>query len=323
MVHELVRALGAWMGNMRNGPAADGGGARMLGPLQRAPTQPALGWDDSQASAGRVSDSESPADHVGAPPPLAIAAGRTSSEGAACPGSDGALAFTGAHMPPPPAYIPTHGVAPAESMREVNSNAQPGAAARDATAEVETMLARQRSIVMEKRRVRGKTPVDQARVVATAQGRDPKDFVATIDADEGHSTPSPKRARSSPEHTGEKDHPPPPFPGTGKHATIEYKGFTICNSQSKNKWRVVPFCRRTYDKGFVYNTDPEAVWANVIEYCDNPTIPQTHWDTMSTTDQAKFTVASAERPAPPPAAIASTVGHRTGGRTAKRAKSKR
>ena len=151
-------------------------------------------------------------------------------------------------------------------------------------------------------------------MVAKAQGRDPKDFVATIDADEGHSTPSPKRARSSPEHTGEKDHPPPPFPGTGKHATIEYKGFTICNSQSKNKWRVVPFCRRTYDKGFVYNTDPEAVWANVIEYCDNPTIPQTHWDKLSTTDQAKFRVASAERPAPPPAAIASTVGHRTGGR---------
>ena len=76
----------------------------------------------------------------------------------------------------------------------------------------------------------------------------------------------------------------------------------------------MPFCRRTYDKGFVYNTDPEAVWANVIEYCDNPTTPQTHWDKLSTTDQAKFTVASAERPAPPPAAIASTVGHRTGGR---------
>ena len=151
-------------------------------------------------------------------------------------------------------------------------------------------------------------------MVAKAQGRDPKDVVATIDADEGHSTPSPKRARSSPEHTGEKDHPPPPFPGTGKHATIEYNGFSICNSQSKNKWRVVPFCRRTYDKGFVYNTDPEAVWANVIEYCDNPTTPQTHWDKLSTTDQAKFTVASAERPAPPPAAIASTVGHRTGGR---------
>ena len=83
----------------------------------------------------------------------------------------------------------------------------------------------------------------------------------------------------------------------------------------------MPSCRRVYDKGFVYTTDPEAVWANVIEYCDNPTIPQTHWDKLSTEDQAKFTVASAERPAPTvPAAIASTVGHRTGGKKVKRAK---
>ena len=172
---------------------------------------------------------------------------------------------------------------------------------------------------MANRRIRVKSAVGQARVVAKAQGRDPKDFVATIEVDEGLSTPSPKRARSSPEHTGEKDHPPPPFPGTGKHAAIVYKGFSICNSPSKCKWRVVPFCRRVYDKGFVYTTDPEAVWANVIEYCDNPTIPQTHWDELSTTDQEKFTVASAGRPAPPPA---STVGHRTGahGRKAKRAK---
>ena len=255
MTHEMMRAFGALLSNPRNGPTADGGGARMLGPLQRAPTQPALGWDDSQASAGRVSDSESPTDHFGAPPPLAITAGRTSSEGAACPGSDGALAFTGAPMPPPPAYIPTHGVAPAESMREVKNDAQPGAAARDANALVEAMLARQRSVVMTKRRMRGKTAVDQARVVAKAQGRDPKDFVATVEADDGHSKPLPKRARASPEHTGEKDHPPPAFPGTGKHATIEYNGFSICNSQSKNKWRVVPFCRRTYDTGFVYTAD--------------------------------------------------------------------
>ena len=311
------------MNSMRNGPAADaGGGARMLGPLHRAQTLPSLGWDDSQASGGRVSDSESPPDHVGAPPPLAITASRTSSEGAAHPGSGGVLALTGAPMPPPPAHIPTHGVAPAEITRE--DDAQPGAAARAAAAnaQVEAMLARQQGIVTVKRRMRGKTAADQARVVAKAQGRDAKDFVAIIDADEGHSTPSPKRSRSSTAHTGEKDHPPPPFPGTGKHAAIVYKGFSICNSPSKCKWRVVPFCRPVYDKGFVYTTDPEAVWANVIEYCDNPTIPQTHWDKLSTTDQAKFTVASAERPAPPPAAIASTVGHRTGahGRKAKRAK---
>ena len=83
----------------------------------------------------------------------------------------------------------------------------------------------------------------------------------------------------------------------------------------------MPFCRPVYDKGFGYKTDPEAVWANVIEYCDNPTIPQTHWDKLSTEDQAKFTVASAERPAPTvpsPAAIAFIVGHRKGGRVGRR-----
>ena len=157
----------------------------MLGPLQRAPTLPALGWDDSQASAGRVSDSESPADHVGAPPPLAIAAGRTSSEGAAHPGSGGVLALTGAPMPPPPAHIPTHGVAPAAIMRELHTAAPPAAAAGvaaavDPKAVVEEMLARQQRTIAAKRRMRGKTAADQAHVIAKAQGRDPKDIVATI-----------------------------------------------------------------------------------------------------------------------------------------------
>ena len=147
-------------------------------------------------------------------------------------------------------------------------------------------------------------------------------LVSPIVADGGLSTPLPKRARTSPEHTGEKDHPPPACPGTETHATIAYKGFNIYNSKSKQKWRVVPSCRRTYDKGFVYTTDPEAVWANVIEYCDNPTIPQSHWDTLSTDDQAKFAVASAERPAPTvpsPATIAPIVGHR---KSAKKGKGK-
>ena len=110
-----------------------------------------------------------------------------------------------------------------------------------------------------------------------------------------------------------KDLPPPEYPGTDPHTTIEYKGFSICNSPSKCKWRVYPLCRRVYDKGFVYTTDPEAVWANVIEYCGNPTIPQSHWDQLSPENQAKFAVASAERPAPTvpsPATIAHIVGLR-------------
>ena len=303
------------MNSMRNGPAADAGGGRS----HARATTPRT--DATIFGLGRLTSFGGPClglrvtsrPRRRSPPPLAITEGRTSAEGAAHPGSGGVLALTGPPMPPPPAHIPTHGVAPAASARE--GDAQPDAAARAAAAnaQVEAMLARQQGIVTAKRRMRGKTAADQARVVAKAQGRDAKDFVATIDADEGHSTPSPKRFRSSTAHTGEKDHPPPPFPGTGKHAAIVYKGFSICNSKSKLKWRVTPFCRPVYDKGFGYKTDPEAVWANVIEYCGNPTIPQSHWDQLSPENQAKFAVASAERPAPTvpsPATIAHIVGHR-------------
>ena len=72
----LTRALGpllAFLGNTRAGSDANaGGGVRMLGPLQRASTLPALGYGgDSQNSTGRDTDCESPPLTIGGLPALA------------------------------------------------------------------------------------------------------------------------------------------------------------------------------------------------------------------------------------------------------------
>ena len=306
----LTRALGpllAFLGNARAGSDANaGGGVRMLGPLQRASTLPALGYGgDSQNSTVRDSDCESPPLTIGglpaladgdgttprpqpsgAPHPLATDAGRTSSEDVARRECDLALALAEA---PPPAHR-----APAATLRDVHAaapSAPTAAALEEATAEVDDMIKRQQSVIT-KRRLQGK----QA------------DRASTIVAGDGPSTPLLKRARTSSAHTGEKDHPPPACPGTDKHDALKYNGFRICNSKSKNKWRVVPFCRPTYDKGFGYfQKDAETVWADVIEYCQNPTIPKNHWEALKPDDQAKFAIVSAEAPA----AIAPIVGCRT------------
>ena len=286
----------------------------MLGPLQRASTLPALGYGgDSQNSTVRDSDCESPPLTIGglpaladgdgtaprpqprgAPHPLATDAGRTSSEDVARRECDLALALAEA---PPPAHR-----APAATLRDVHAaapSAPTAAALEEATAEVDDMIKRQQSVITKRRlRLQGKQPDGQARVVAEAPNRHPHDLASTIVAGDGPSTPLLKRARTSPAHTGEKDHPPPACPGTDKHDALKYNGFRFCNSKSKNKWRVVPFCRPTYDKGFGYDQkDAEIVWADVIEYCHNPTIPKNHWDKLTPDDQAKFAIVSAEAPA--------------------------
>ena len=62
--------------------------------------------------------------------------------------------------------------------------------------------------------------------------------------------------------------------------------------------------------------DAEIVWADVIEYCHNPTIPKNHWDELEPDDQAKFAIVSAEAPA----AIAPIVGCRASATRRKRAR---
>jgi len=121
-----------------------------------------------------------------------------------------------------------------------------------------------------------------------------------------------------------KDLPPPEYPGTDPHATIDYKGFSICNSISKHRWRVTTCCAPTYDKGFGYNTNPETVWEKVIGYCDSPTLPLVHWARLTDEHKAMFTVSPAGPPAPKvpsPAAIAPLGGHgKTRGKGKKRRK---
>ena len=235
-----LRAFSAFVqGNMRAGSDANaGGGVRMLGQPQRASTLPALGYGvDSQNSTGRDTDCESQPLSIGgipaladgdgttprpqpsgAPHPLAIDAGRTSSEDVSRRECGLALALADA---PPPAHTAT--AATLHAVHAAAPSAATAAALEEATAEVDDMIKRQQSVIT-KRRLQGK----QA------------DRASTIVAGDGPSTPLLKRARTSPAHTGEKDHPPPACPGTDPHKSIEYNGFSICNSKSKNKWRVVP-----------------------------------------------------------------------------------
>ena len=330
-----LRAFSAFVqGNMRAGSDANaGGGVRMLGPPQRAPTLPALGYGvDSQNSTGRDTDCESQPLSIGgipaladgdgttprpqpsgAPHPLAIDAGRTSSEDVSRRECGLALALADA---PPPAHTAT--AATLHAVHAAAPSAATAAALEEAQAEVDDMIKRQQSVITKRRlRLQGKQPVGQARVVAEAPNRHPHDLASTIVADDDPSTPLSKRARTSAAHTGEKDHPPPTCPGTAKHDALQYNGFRICNSTSKNKWRVVPFCRPTYDKGFGYfEKDAETVWADVIEYCHNPTIPKNHWEALKPEDQAKFSIVSAEAPA----AIAPIVGCRASATRRKRAR---
>jgi len=317
-------------GNARIGGEADGN-IRMLAPPQRAPTLPALGWDESQTSAGGY-DAAAIALPPVAPAQLALAAGRASdaSRGAPPPVHVGAETSP----PPPPPHIPTHGAAAVEAAwtRAVHAAEAPAAAAGDvaafdlakATAAVDEMLARQRETVAKHRRLRCKTAVGQARVVAKAQNTDPRRLVADTTTGGGLATPPPKRARTSPTLTGMKDLPPPEYPGTDPHATIDYKGFSICNSISKHRWRVTTCCAPTYDKGFGYNTNPETVWEKVIGYCDSPTLPLVHWARLTDEHKAMFTVSPAGPPAPKvpsPAAIAPLGGHgKTRGKGKKRRK---
>ena len=231
-----LRAISAFMqGNMRAGSDANaGGGVRMLGQPQRAPTLPALGYGvDSQTSTGRDTDCESQPLSIGgipaladgdgttprpqpsgAPHPLAIDAGRTSSEDVSRRECGLALALDDA---PPPAHTAT--AATLHAVHAAAPSAATAAALEEAKAEVDAMIKRQQSVIT-KRRLQGKQPVGQARVVAEAPNRHPHDLASTIVAADGPSTPLPKRARTSAAHTGEKDHPPPAYPGTDPHKAI-------------------------------------------------------------------------------------------------------
>ena len=55
----------------------------------------------------------------------------------------------------------------------------------------------------------------------------------------------------------------------------------------------------TYDKGFGYKANPQNRVGKIIEYCDNLTTPQAHWERLPPDEQAMFTVESEPAPKVP------------------------
>ena len=67
----------------------------------------------------------------------------------------------------------------------------------------------------------------------------------------------------------------PAMPELSKQPAVMHKGCKIYTCVSDRKWRVLPKPGVSlYDKAFKWGEDPMRSWRQVLDYCENPVLPE-------------------------------------------------